>query len=853
MLQSSLPGCLIPAYVPITDSQWWDWLQQIKNTYPSTPVAVIIKPSGGPAGAGTSSNPSWTTRITSLRSAGIIVLGYVDAPVSAGQATIEQRITDWRNLYGAVDGIFLDNIGVTAADQTLYTNIANYAKTTRSFLTVAANAKTAATTIETTWHSQTVPIDTFVLYDSAGLDAVDSTYTKYQTAGVNKNQLAYFGHTVPQIDQTWTSSIAQYVGWIFITSDTNYDTFPSYLGHFIRLLDNIRAGRLTGSTAQDSFGIDKIYHDKPGGTVIYMNRDDIHAGPTVENIDGEGVTKLANGHHRGTGGSNADLRVEHWSPELPNDTDRLNARFLNIEITVYSRTQSVSGSPPFAFQLYSRGGHHGVPTPCEGRAYKGRFDRTANEIMFVKEICHSSYTNNRSVSNGGLASGHSFGDGDWYGGKLIIYNIEESGVTYPKLEIWVDPNCTGPNGELVPGNNWSLRGSTVDRGDWFSDSGSYGTDCDGCAQERNEIFIDPGGRFTSGYPHFHCNMFAYRTDDLTSDFDYLSGREIDPSKPVATTPDPGGQPQNPTPPAPPGSTGGGGGTPEPEPEPDPGFDIFNVKEIYPTKTNGDEFFMNRSNVKSNLNRFNPKILSDTNLIRNADGSWKVTQTAAPVSMQVYQKNGYNPVTAGNAALNQQVMHSRGYMQGPDDFRNIEATIYVKLQSTPAPDDFYWVARGGEHERSLPNCEGCALRAHFGTNASTQMQKEQWHVATSVEPRKNVLGVSIIGKWVGLKFIVINKTINGILVTSQQLWCDIDNTNSWQKIDERTDAGGWGNQGFQCGGVSDQLISWGGPMVQFGWQTFSEVDFDKLSVREINPAAVPSVGAPPDNTGSCAGV
>lgn len=857
LLQSSVPGCLIPAYVSITQTDWWNWVQSIKTTYPATPLAVIINPASAPGGAGSSTNPSWTSRINSLRNVGIIVLGYVDTAGSATPtATVQQRIADWKNLYPAIDGIYFDNVSIdsttTAATDYLAT-VGGYAKNTAGFQTTAANCKVAANLVRDSWHSQGVPIDTFVIYDGPGLDTIDTSYTKYSGV-VNKNQIAYFGNTAPTIDQNWTSQMAQYAGWIYYTPNSNFNSFPSNLGHLVRLLDNIRAGRLVGGSAQDKWGIDKVYHDKIGGTQRFMNREDIFDDPDIDNIDGdEGISKLPNGHWRATGGGNAWLRVELWTPQISPDSARLAARFHNVEITVYARVHSQFGDPPYAWQLYSRGGHHGNPTNCEGSALKARFSRANNEVMFVKEVCHSCYCDNRGRANGKLASGRSFGDGRWYGAKFVIYNVVEGGNTYSKQEIYVDPECTDASGNLVIGNNWVFASSYIDRGDWFCNESRYERDCGGCAYARNEILTEPGGRFTSGTNRFHCNLAAYRTDEETTDFDYLSAREIDPTKPVATTPTPS-EPTNPEPPAAPGTTGPGPGPGEPEePTPQPGHDIFNVKKIFPTKQNGYEFFMDRSNVRSNLNRFNPKIISASDLNRNGDGSWKVTQTGTPVTMQVYQRNGYNPVTSANSALNQQIMHSRGYMQSPDDLRNIEATVYVKLNSTIAPDDFFWLARGGEHNKNIPNCEGVALRGHFGIDSSTQMQKEQWHVATVAENRKNVLGVNIIGKWVGVKFIVLNKSINGVLVTSQQLWVDINNTNTWQKVDERTDAGGWGNQGFQCGGLADQLVSWGGPMVQFGWTTFSNVDFDKLSVREIDPAGVPIDAPPPDPAGSCAGV
>jgi hypothetical protein len=55
-----------------------------------------------------------------------------------------------------------------------------------------------------------------------------------------------------------------------------------------------------------------------------------------------------------------------------------------------------------------------------------------------------------------------------------------------------------------------------------------------------------------------------------------------------------------------------------------------------------------------------------------------------------------------------------------------------------------------------------------------------------------------------------------------------------KVDENVDRGGWGTEGGACGCTPDQIISWGGPITTFRWDTATDVDFKYLSVREIAP-------------------
>ena len=73
--------------------------------------------------------------------------------------------------------------------------------------------------------------------------------------------------------------------------------------------------------------------------------------------------------------------------------------------------------------------------------------------------------------------------------------------------------------------------------------------------------------------------------------------------------------------------------------------------------------------------------------------------------------------------------------------------------------------------------------------------------------------------------------------------DRNSDQHWEKIYEYVDSGGWGRDGFDCGGRADQIISWGGPIATFRWDSANDVDFKSMSVREINGQAGPSVIPP----------
>jgi hypothetical protein len=61
-----------------------------------------------------------------------------------------------------------------------------------------------------------------------------------------------------------------------------------------------------------------------------------------------------------------------------------------------------------------------------------------------------------------------------------------------------------------------------------------------------------------------------------------------------------------------------------------------------------------------------------------------------------------------------------------------------------------------------------------------------------------------------------------------------NDGTWKKVHEYTDKGNWGSTMNRCGGAPDQLITWGSPVATFRWDKTANVDFNDLSIREIEP-------------------
>ncbi|MDW0224831.1 MAG: hypothetical protein QOA21_05395 [Nitrososphaeraceae archaeon] len=255
------------------------------------------------------------------------------------------------------------------------------------------------------------------------------------------------------------------------------------------------------------------------------------------------------------------------------------------------------------------------------------------------------------------------------------------------------------------------------------------------------------------------------------------------------------------------------------------FDKFGVLKIFQTKKDGQQWYL-----KSNPNS-DPQFSPQTTLTKNSDGSFKIK--SMKVRMGVFTSSGFNPEKIDT--LDHSKIAMAEYMQSPNDWRDVEITGYVKLNSGNN-DNFVWYARGARHTGfgAPAGCEGTAYKGDLFYDGSTRWTKEQWHTGGYAfgEFGKNIGPIS--GKWVGLKVIMYNAVEKDKSVVKLELWVDKNNNNNWIKANEKTDKGGWGNAGRECGGKADQIITWGGPIAAFRWDGATDVDIKKFSVREIVP-------------------
>jgi hypothetical protein len=254
-----------------------------------------------------------------------------------------------------------------------------------------------------------------------------------------------------------------------------------------------------------------------------------------------------------------------------------------------------------------------------------------------------------------------------------------------------------------------------------------------------------------------------------------------------------------------------------------GTDVFGVDMIYPSVPGGESWTLAADPTSDP--RFDPQ----DEITPNADGSWKMMSDQ--VRMSVMTSTGYD--VAAIESYDRAVLAEKGFMQAPNDWKNVEITGYVKLNASDAPDDnFTWYARGGKHNDDIA-CEGSAYKGGIYYDGRARVEKESWHVAYDNAEYVDAT-TPLLGRWVGFKYMMRNVDLGGKLGVALELWLDDDaDGKNFQKVYEFVDDGTWGGDSAACGAADPATpITWGGPIAVFRWDSATDVDFKWLSVREI---------------------
>ena len=246
-------------------------------------------------------------------------------------------------------------------------------------------------------------------------------------------------------------------------------------------------------------------------------------------------------------------------------------------------------------------------------------------------------------------------------------------------------------------------------------------------------------------------------------------------------------------------------------------DKFGIREIYPTKENGREWYMNMENPKEDEHfsiTFNP------NITRQEDGSWRIS----------------TPVVRMNVKT----------LEGETNWKNVEMTGYAKIAGVISnssnkviENDLTWYARGGKHNQEIP-CEATAYMGGLYDNGKVGWKKELWFVGGYTDERQSAkVTNSLVDRWVGWKVVIYN--INDNSEVKLESYIDNTNANYWVKVTDLVDDGGWFAKmpdshffDADCSKDKDFIITNSGSTATFRSDNLIW-DFKNLSIREIQPA------------------
>jgi hypothetical protein len=244
-----------------------------------------------------------------------------------------------------------------------------------------------------------------------------------------------------------------------------------------------------------------------------------------------------------------------------------------------------------------------------------------------------------------------------------------------------------------------------------------------------------------------------------------------------------------------------------------GGDIFGIKEIYPTRPEGREWFLNSEDPRSDGIFY---ITSDKNITKQNDGSWLIN--SSEVRMNVDTPPGLS------------------------EWKNVEITGYARILSVIDPskeNDLAWFARSGIHSNKSP-CEGTGLIGGIHTDGTVEWKKEILFREgyTDGRAKAKVVVDPIIGRWIGWKVVMYNTNNNSAV--KMESYIDNKDTNYWVQVTNLTDNGGWSAKSSDekfysanCNKPKDYILTNGGPIVTFRSDNLVW-EFKDLSVREIQP-------------------
>jgi hypothetical protein len=181
------------------------------------------------------------------------------------------------------------------------------------------------------------------------------------------------------------------------------------------------------------------------------------------------------------------------------------------------------------------------------------------------------------------------------------------------------------------------------------------------------------------------------------------------------------------------------------------------------------------------------------------------------------------------------------MQTPNDWKNVEMTGYFNADSDQnGGPHLELVARGGRNTHDIATidelsrqCEATTYHSNTYVDGRVKFEKDLEHTIgyTSNNPEKQHATSTLPARWIGIKVVFYNLPDGKVRL---EQWIDDNSNNNWHRVLRFVDDGTWGGGQPNCGGTDYMIITWGGPIAIFRWDSINDMDVIDLSVREIQP-------------------
>jgi hypothetical protein len=311
------------------------------------------------------------------------------------------------------------------------------------------------------------------------------------------------------------------------------------------------------------------------------------------------------------------------------------------------------------------------------------------------------------------------------------------------------------------------------------------------------------------------------------------------SGPIGETPAPGAGMQEPGPRSPAAPTEGT--TSGVLPTPTARVDADGVLMLFPSKPDGVSWSLGTRNPNT-VDKTYFDLNGDTATAGSENGISYYTTTGHKVSyasgapdgvtvrLNIKPSGGTQRYTWRNGAIN------NGYISNPRDPKNLEATVYVRVNNyNKTHDSMNWKLRGGKHSSSNGSLSSCVgMSVPYGGEAPTASRELDHPNYDHVKLTPKFPYQLQAGKWVGVKvvsYLVAGGTQNRLYLDTEPFDASGKPRNNFRLYTE------WVDKNGQSTGRYKQAATWGGWITTFRVDGWRRVDFTHLSAREIVPPAL----------------